>query len=321
MIAYIKRRSDFKTVVSADAISWDVPLASVGDETGTVVLYGTAVTRGHEGGFLIMAGHIWLIESVTPEDMQTTVAVVDVLNAFDRMLVYGAAGATVGAFIASGLDANYKTVADSTYAMPYLSIENRDATGFTPPAVTDGLYSMKEYIRAVRRTTDVVTAFSVSGNTLRVIIDSISRPTHNIVFSDGHAQLASRSYCRSAVAKVTTVKNGAVVDWYLAADDSISNTEPPIRAEGEWRTIAIGDNDNTYEKAAQALSQNSASHKIEWWNDREYGLFDTTVLRLDGGVMTSHISYIGISSGDSRFYYKSGELATTLTERLKGMET
>lgn len=34
--------------------------------------------------------------------------------------------------------------------------------------------------------------------------------------------------------------------------------------------------------------------------------------------MSSYISYIGISSGDNRFHYKSGELATTLTERLKG---
>jgi len=34
--------------------------------------------------------------------------------------------------------------------------------------------------------------------------------------------------------------------------------------------------------------------------------------------MSSYISYIGISSDDNRFYYKSGELATTLTERLKG---
>jgi len=42
------------------------------------------------------------------------------------------------------------------------------------------------------------------------------------------------------------------------------------------------------------------------------------VLRLDGGLMSSYVSYIGISSADHRYYYKSGELATTLTERLKG---
>ena len=34
--------------------------------------------------------------------------------------------------------------------------------------------------------------------------------------------------------------------------------------------------------------------------------------------MSSYVSYIGISSSDNRYYYKSGELATTLTERLKG---
>ena len=49
-----------------------------------------------------------------------------------------------------------------------------------------------------------------------------------------------------------------------------------------------------------------------------YELYDTVVLRLDGGLMSSYVSYIGYSSGDNRYYYKSGELATTLTERLKG---
>ena len=72
MIAYVKRRKDFATVVSAEAVSWEVPLASIEDDVGNIVLYGNEVTRGHEGDFLIMDGHIWLIDQVTPEDQQTT---------------------------------------------------------------------------------------------------------------------------------------------------------------------------------------------------------------------------------------------------------
>ena len=38
MIAYVKRRKDFATVVSAEAVSWEVPLASIEDDVGNIVL-------------------------------------------------------------------------------------------------------------------------------------------------------------------------------------------------------------------------------------------------------------------------------------------
>ena len=38
-----------------------------------------------------------------------------------------------------------------------------------------------------------------------------------------------------------------------------------------------------------------------------------------GEILRSYISYIRKSSEDSRYYYKSGELATTATEKLRGV--
>ena len=64
MVAFIKRRKDFRTYAAAEVVSWDAPLASIEDDVGTIVLYGTDVTRGSEGDFLIMDRHIWLIEQV-----------------------------------------------------------------------------------------------------------------------------------------------------------------------------------------------------------------------------------------------------------------
>ena len=113
MIAYVKRRKDFATVVSAEAVSWEVPLASIEDDVGNIVLYGNEVTRGHEGDFLIMDGHIWLIDQVTPEDQQTTVTVVDVRSAFDRKLPYIAEGTTIGSWLAEQLENHYKSVSDA----------------------------------------------------------------------------------------------------------------------------------------------------------------------------------------------------------------
>ena len=66
------------------------------------------MTRGHEGDFLIMDGHIWLIDQVTPEDQQTTVTVVDVRSAFDRKLPYIAEGTTIGSWLAEQLENHYR---------------------------------------------------------------------------------------------------------------------------------------------------------------------------------------------------------------------
>lgn len=318
MIAFVKRRKDFKTVASAEAVAWEVPLASIEDDVGTITLYGSTVTRGHEGDFLIMDGHIWLIDQVSPEAQQTTVSVVDVRMAFDRLLPYVESRTSIGSWLADQLETHYKFVNDDAYAMPYLLVSNTDVTEYLGPNVEDGLYNLKTYMRKANRLRDIQVKFSVLQDNLLVQIYKRTRPTHNVVFDDGRSQLVSRSYNRSSVAKVTAYQNGIATDFYLAADGSITTTVPVFRAEGVWKVLAVDPESDLEEQVRDIFSQNSNSHKIEWRSDRAFDLYDSTRIRLDGGVMTSYISYIGISSTDNRFHYKSGELATTLTERLRG---
>ena len=115
MVAFIKRRKDFRTVASAEVVSYDVPLASISDDVGTIVLYDTTVTRGSEGDFLIMDGHIWLVEQVTPNEMQTTVTVTDIAAAFDRLLPFVEDGDSIGSFLAQQLADHYRNVSDLSY--------------------------------------------------------------------------------------------------------------------------------------------------------------------------------------------------------------
>lgn len=318
MIAFVKSRKNFKTVAAAEAVSWDVPVASIEDDVGSITLCGTTVSRGNEGDFLIMDGHIWLIDQVSPEEQQTVVNVMDVRCAFDRSLPYTESDLSIGNYLAQELENHYKACPDDAYAMPYLQISNTDMTAFLGPTVTDGLYSLKTYMRKINRLRDVVVRFSVSADSLLVFIAHRDRPTHNIVFDDGRSQLISRSYSRSSVAKVTAYQLGVGVDYYLTEDGDITNDVPVRRVDGEWRVVALEETADMAEQVSDIFSQNSNSHKIEWRSTREFSLYDSTKIRLDGGLMTSYISYIGISSSDNRFHYKSGELATTLTERLKG---
>ena len=202
--------------------------------------------------------------------------------------------------------------------MPYLLIVNTDVTDYLPPTVEDGLYNLKTYMRKVNRLRDVQVSFSVEQDFLLVRIARRTRPTHNIVFDDGTCQLISRSYNRSSIAKVTAYRGGVGTDYYLSKSSSVTKTEPTDRAEGAWEVLALMEGEDMDGRVQDVFSQNANSHKIEWKSNRKFDLYDTTHIRLDGGLMSSYISYIGISSGDNRFHYKSGELATTLTERLKG---
>ena len=318
MVAFIKRRKDFKTYASSEVVSYDVPLASIEDDVGTIILYNSTVTRGSEGDFLIMGGHIWVIDQVTPDEMQTTITVADIASAFDRPLPFVADGATIGDYLAQQLVDHYRDISDHSYRMHYLTITNLDKTEYLGPTVTDGLFNLRTYMRKVNRLRDVQVLFSVSQNKLNILIQPRQRPSHNIIFEDGTSQLLSRSYSRSSIAKVTAYQFGVGHTYYLSADGKVSTQEPVFRAEGKWEVLALEETEDLEEKVLDIFSQNSNSHKIEWRSTKPYELYDTVVLRLDGGLMSSYVSYIGISSADARFYYKSGELATTLTERLKG---
>ena len=318
MVAFIKRRKDFKTYASAEVVSYDVPLASIEDDVGTIILYNSTVTRGSEGDFLIMDGHIWVIDQVTPDEMQTTITVGDIASAFDRPLPFSSDGNTIGDFLAQQLIAHYRDIADLAYRMPYLTITNLDKTEYLGPTVTDGLFNLRTYMRKVNRLRNVQVRFSVSQDKLIIHIEPRQRPSHNIIFEDGTSQLLSRSYSRSSIAKVTAYHQGIGYTYYLDANGSVRDTEPVHRAEGKWEVLALEEHEIVEERVQDIFSQNSNSHKIEWRSGKQYELYDTVVLRLDGGLMSSYVSYIGISSSDNRYYYKSGELATTLTERLKG---
>ena len=318
MVAFIKRRKDFKTYTSAEVVSYDVPLASIEDDVGTIILYNSTVTRGSEGDFLIMDGHIWVIDQVTPDEIQTTITVADIASAFDRPLPFTAEEATIGSFLEKQILEHYQNISDLAYRMPYLSVTNLDKTEYLGPTVTDGLFNLRTYMRKINRLRNVQVRFSVSQDKLIVYIEPRQRPSHNIIFEDGTSQLISRSYSRSSIAKVTAYQFGEGHTYYLSADGNVTREEPLFRAEGKWEVLALDETEVLEEKVQDIFSQNSNSHKIEWRSTRAYELYDTVVLRLDGGLMSSYVSYIGISSADHRYYYKSGELATTLTERLKG---
>ena len=138
---------------------------------------------------------------------------------------------------------------------------------------------------------------------------------------DGHTRLISSSMSGDAVAKITVVyptgeNTYAHTYWYLAADGSISNSAPANRADGKWALIEIGEDDDQREKVQELVDGNARSYKIEFWSDVDMAVGDTYRMRLNGAVFDGVVTAKFLSSADNRIRYSSGDLATTLTERV-----
>ena len=300
MKAYIKDPKTFATVKDLDLISWDVPVASTTDETGSVQAHG--MLTGYEGCFLLMDRDLFIIQSASPEDDLTSFSVTSILDFFDRPVTVS--GNTIGEMLAGILTSEYKCQADPLYRYEYLEIINNDHT----PCSVSGVHSFKELVRSFSNTVDV--RFDGRGFTLKVYISPALRPSHTVTF-DGTEQLVSQTFSKDTVGKVTFEGS----DYYLKKDGTVT-TEMPAdseRVHGEW---IVSDGDTPQE----IFAKNTASHKIEWMSFEKLGLYDPVRFRLNDSVYESYVTYIQKSSSDSRYRYRSGELATTLTEKIRRMK-
>lgn len=319
MVCFILDRKTFTPLTQWDILEYNTMIDSVYDNTGSITVLGN-VDYGNEGNFLTFNGNIWVISAVSPTDEQTRLTLLSVISAFDRDLIY-TAGQNAAQRIVGAFTSEYKNLSDPEYAMPFLNITDTHTSASTmQPDVEDGLWSLKSFIRKVRRLTTLHVDFSLGAGALNVSIYDAQTPLHTVVFGDGHHLLQSSTYSKDSVAKITAIQGSTYSNWYLAEDGTISTTIPANRAKGEWKTIIVGDDDDVAEEVAGEFAENSTSHKIEFWSDKRYNLNDNIRLLVNGSVVTSYIAYVGIRSTDDRYYYKSGELATTLVEKIQRVE-
>ena len=331
MRAYIKRRGDFKTVMMGSAESWKIPIASAESDTGQIVL-GEYASAEHTGNWLYIMGRIYLISQATPSNNQFTATIADPATAFDRKAVWPSAPAgTYGSFIKAALETDYLNCTDAAYAVPYLQISNADTTPLATPELDDTkLYRLSDII-STARCAGVQIDFSIDGEKLAIDISAAAGTTHNVFFNDGRAQLETETYSADNVAKATVLQAQEKAEdadkdapteytaytYYLAADGSVSASVPSARAEGRWEYITCKADEAPEDKAKELFAKNVDSYKIEFYSTRRYQLYDTVRLRLHGGAFTTQITGITYNSGDDRYLYRCGELATTIQQKVK----
>lgn len=336
MQAFIKTAAAFRTAYVRDVLDYELTLDSLESLPSSVTLLGGDIPRTMGGSWLYVADSLFLIGAVSPGDGMTELQLQSPLDAFSRPRAYvpPAAGSTLGAFVARELADGWRDQPDAVYALPYLQISASDSLPFVPPETDEqGFYTLSTWLRTLRRDYGLELRFTPNGDKLGVLIRPAATRSHTFLCGDGHTELASNVYSRTAVAKVTTVQpvdSGQVdaqgetifetetTDWYLALDGSVSSQEPAGRAYGSWTVLPVSAKKDAEEAARAAFSKNSETHKVEFWTDFRPGLLDPFRLRLpSGAVFAGEIQAIRKLRGDRRWLCQSGTWPVSLTDKVR----
>lgn len=320
MTGYVKSKNNFLTIAHAPAISYSLPVETTGGDTGTVV-FADETMKDREGEWLYIDNKLYVISKITSDETKTTYTIEPPESMFDRMIKYSqyAAEDYVGTFIKKLIEEYYVNQPDTVYDMPYVTVNNYDSTEYVRPERNSyGLYSIYEYCQYVRQI-GIRLEFVVDANRLIINIVKAGIANHNVPTNDGHTQLYSETYSKKTIAKLTVYQNSVASTFYLDADGNITETEPANRADGTWEVIGNDSDDTPLVVAKRRFAKNIESKKVEIYSDRKFNIYDTLKVRIGERLITTTVSCIYVKSSDRRYYYRCGNLATTLTEIVKGV--
>lgn len=329
MFAIIKSIQNFSTLAVAQAVSWDLPIATAGDDTGSMVLRGEAAA-GREGNWLIFDGRVWLISQSASSKGLTTLTLLPPIKAFDRPLFYpGIAFTSIEAAIVWVLTNSFKDVSDSFFAMPYLNVTSTGATGYVKPELTDdNFFVLSDYAKSVGTPTfnsdgtiaapGIVCDFSYSDDTLYIHVHSVSPTARTVIFDTSLFQLKSRANDRNVISKISVfTAAGTAQHFYLDRWGVVKSLPPENRIPGKWISVSAVENEAAIDTAKKEFAKNQDAHKIEFYSAQEYGLLDSLTMRLGDAVEAYQITCIRKTSADDRYLYVCGDLPTTLTDKVK----
>lgn len=330
MLAQIRSVINYEALCAAEVISYDLPIATSADDSGSIVLRGTAAA-GNEGHWLLFKNYIWLIEQATIADGTTELTLRPPVNAFSRSIALpNNSFTTAENFISSCINKEFKNNSDDYFKMPYLELNVSTGTPYTVPTLDNNLmFNLADYIRLrdavfFDESGDVekfgaACIFIPSGDTLTVGIQPISSEQHTAFFDNNRFWLEEQAHDYDRVSKVTVLGEDSSQDFYLLKDGTIVTLSTAAnRTLGKWVYVAAEDDATAGDTARRVFANNSASHRIEFYSTEEFDVHDTVRMHLRGyeEYDSYEITCVRISSADSRYHYTCGTLPLTLTEKV-----
>lgn len=337
MEVFVKDFTTYRTIKQVTLIHSALVIDSLDSETSSLTVRGLKIDQEDTGNWLIIDSVVYQIAAVAPVDDKTELTLRHPLDAFLRPIALQTqvSNQTIGGFVSDAMQKNWIEENDPMYAIPYLVVSNLDTTAYVAPEVDEGGYFiLSDYCRLMRKSCRVSVTFSDTGNQLLCTIARVPVATRNVSFADGRSLLESVTYGTSGYTKLTVlhdIKTGEkntdgsdiyareVTTWYLSEDGEVSQLIPSRRSKGKWGILCLKDSPNVEEKVIEEFSKNRSGHKLTFWSALNIEVNTNCTFVVHGSVLRSYISYKRKDSTSKRFYYKAGELATTVTEKIKGV--
>lgn len=323
MVCYIKSKANFRTIGAYQVLNYDVIYDSIYDDVSQITV--ETPFDGAEGDFIFFNGFQGIISGVTPNTNGNTnvLQCCNILKIFDRDLVASPMNGVIEMAIQQVIHQQFKYISDTVYAMPYMTAQTTSTTVSTvSPDTTNGIYNFYEYLAKMRRMYGIFLQFIPNGNDLNIYVGKKNSVIQKIDFGNTRYKLKNENYSMNSVAKITVLceEDNSTSDWYLMDDGQITSSPPESgRATGRWDTIFVTNTEDILNTVTDTFARNSHSHSIEFMTDVQIPFFSNVQLRIGNRVLSSYISSVRKQSGNDMWIYKSGELRTTLTEKLKEM--
>lgn len=212
------------------------------------------------------------------------------------------------------------------------------------------IFNVYEYFCMLRDAYNIRIMPTISNGAFKILIKKVESDKRNVVFNDGHSILESQGYGGAdTTAKVTVILGNGIDEadpqsvnphnaqinkktyhFYLTEDGEMTDEPPTPRVKGKWAVITASESDaNTFsmrksenkkiatEEAEREFGENSGGMKIEFWSDYVFNLGDVISMRLNNKFIKGRVSGIKKRSDNVRIFYTVGDLATSLTDKLK----
>ena len=316
MIVFIKDKNSFITKTMVSAVDYEIH-ESIYDTVSTITI-PTQKSPINEGDFLMFDGmpFVGIVTEVDIDGGRTEISVEQAIKLFSRDMFYSATSYTyMEDYLKSLIDDNYTNCTDDLYEVPFLVVNALSHTsGSCKPDLDDNIYNIKSYTSKLRRLQDIVCEWDFNRTQLVLNIYKKSFGIHNIDMSNPRYIITEQTISNQVVGKITVFceENSAYSNWYLKTDGTVTSTQPSDadRVQGDWATLVVNNVADITDDVKDEFAQNYYSHKISFFTDSHFEIYDRLKLRMDGKIFNSYVSGIIHKKGSKYIEVECGELQT-----------
>lgn len=291
----------------------------------------------HDGG-LVFHGIIDKIENEHGQNAHTITAI-EMQKLFDQEIIlsnYSLLSTGIEDFIANQITSNFISSDDTLLNIGYLTVTAKTHTPVAAKPENDrGVYNLCTYIGNSMTNYGIFVGFEFTADKLNVVIEK--RQQSDLKIDTGLANIVNLSevYGTKALAKLTVLWNHEAEtttrQFFLKTNRTITeDISDPDRAKGSVDVLVLGDvtEEEMIEAAMNRFKHNSYQHKITFdvipsrmVAESELYVGHQLQVKTSAGIKNSIITGIERSNGKSAISVTLGQMAVTLIEKLKGVET